>query len=92
MTSSERARQALELFDAWVDLPAARRKAQLRELAARDPALHAEVEALLEADAADLIALPPDIAAYPAAAGSVAFPETFAEPDMASPPQEGAVQ
>lgn len=50
------------------------------------------VQALLEADAGDLIALPPDIAAYPAAAGSVAFPEAFAEPDMASPPEEGAVQ
>ncbi len=53
MTSSERARQALDLFDAWVDLPAAQQQAQLRELAARDPALHAEVKALLEADAAD---------------------------------------
>jgi rubrerythrin len=50
------------------------------------------VKALLEADAADLIALPPDIAAYPAAAGSVAFPNPFEEPDMASPPEEGAVQ
>ncbi|MBL8776549.1 MAG: ferritin-like domain-containing protein [Acidimicrobiales bacterium] len=50
------------------------------------------VKALLEADAADLIALPPDIAAYPAAAGSVAFPQPFEEPDMASPPEEGAVR
>ncbi|GHC12255.1 serine/threonine-protein kinase [Thermomonas carbonis] len=53
MTSEQRARLALDLFDAWVDLPAAQQQAQLGELAARDPALHAEVRALLEADAAD---------------------------------------
>ena len=34
-------------------MPAAQREARLRELAARDPALHVEVQALLEADAAD---------------------------------------
>ncbi|HSD17462.1 MAG TPA: serine/threonine-protein kinase [Thermomonas sp.] len=53
MTANERARRALELFDDWVDLPVAQRQAQLGELAARDPALHAEVKALLDADAAD---------------------------------------
>ena len=53
MTSSERARQALGLFDDWVDLPPARQQQHLRDLAARDPALHAEVLALLDADAAD---------------------------------------
>jgi len=53
VTANECARQALELFDAWVDLPAAQQQAHLRELAARDPALHAEVKALLDADAAD---------------------------------------
>jgi len=50
------------------------------------------VKALLAADAGDLIALPPDLAALPAAAGSVGFPESLATPDMASPPEEGAVQ
>ena len=34
----------------------------------------------------------PTCAALPAAAGSVAFPEAFEEPDIASPPEEGAVQ
>jgi hypothetical protein len=49
------------------------------------------VDALLAADPA-LIALPPDLAALPDAAGSVAFPENgFEDPDMASPPEEGAV-
>lgn len=53
MSSNERARQALGLFDEWVDLPSAQQQQHLRELAARDPALHAEVKALLEADAAE---------------------------------------
>ena len=48
------------------------------------------VGALLAAP--ELIAIPVDVAALPAAAGSVAFPEAFEEPDLASPPEEGAVQ
>ena len=51
MSADRRMREALALFDAWVDLPAARQQEHLRELAARDPALHAEVQALLAADA-----------------------------------------
>jgi len=39
-----------------------------------------------------LIAIPTDVAALPAAAGSVAFPKPFEEPDLASPPAEGAVK
>lgn len=49
------------------------------------------VGALLAADAADLIAIPTDVSALPAAAGSVAFPEPFEEPNLASPPEEGAL-
>ena len=49
------------------------------------------VGALLAGGAAELIAIPTDLAALPAAAGSVAFPEPFEEPDMASPPEEGAL-
>jgi hypothetical protein len=49
------------------------------------------VDALLAADPS-LVALPPDLAALPDVAGSVAFPENgFEDPDMASPPEEGAV-
>jgi len=49
------------------------------------------VDALIKGDAADLIALPPDLAALPEAAGSVAFPEPFEGTENASPPEEGAV-
>ena len=51
------------------------------------------VKALLGADPTGaIITLPPDLAALPEAAGNVAFPENgFEDPDMASPPEEGAV-
>ena len=49
------------------------------------------VGALLEGGAAELIAIPTDLAALPAAAGSVAFPEPFEEAQLASPPEEGAL-
>ena len=39
MTSNERARQALGLFDEWVDLPSAQQQQHLRDLATRDIAL-----------------------------------------------------
>jgi len=50
------------------------------------------VGALLEGGGAALIAIPTDVAALPAAAGSVAFPDAFQGTTMASPPQEGAVR
>lgn len=40
----------------------------------------------------ELIAIPTDLAKLPAAAGSIAFPKPFEEPNLASPPQEGAVK
>lgn len=49
------------------------------------------VRALLEGGAPQLIAIPTDVAALPAAAGSVSFPAAFEEPQLASPPEEGAV-
>jgi len=51
------------------------------------------VGALLEGGAPELIAIPigADIAKLPAAAGSVAFPDAFADVSLASPPEEGAV-
>ncbi len=49
------------------------------------------VGALLDGGAPELIAIPTDLAALPAAAGSVAFPEPFEEAQMASPPEEGAL-
>lgn len=50
------------------------------------------VKALLEGGAPQLIAIPTDAAALPAAAGSVAFPDAFQGTSMASPATEGAVQ
>jgi hypothetical protein len=42
--------------------------------------------------APELIKIPTEPAKLPAAAGSVAFPEPFEGTEMASPPEEGAVQ
>jgi Ferritin-like domain len=51
------------------------------------------VQALLAADMGGAIALPPpDLAALPAAAGSVGFPDSFFKTDAARPAAEGAVQ
>jgi rubrerythrin len=50
------------------------------------------VQALLKGGAADLIALPPDVAKLPAAAGSVGFPDSFYPISMAAPVAEGAVK
>lgn len=50
------------------------------------------VKALLAGGAADLIALPPDAAKLPAAAGSVGFPNAFYPTTNARPATEGAVQ
>jgi hypothetical protein len=50
------------------------------------------VQALLKADAPQLIALPPDAAKLPAAAGSVGFPDAFFPTTLAAPVQEGAVR
>lgn len=49
------------------------------------------VQALVEGGAPQLITLPPDLAALPAAAGSVGFPEAFYQTDDARPKSEGAV-
>lgn len=50
------------------------------------------VIALIEGGAPQLIAIPTDLAALPAAAGSVAFPAPFETANLASPPEEGALQ
>lgn len=49
------------------------------------------VIALIEGGAPQLVAIPTDLAALPAAAGSVSFPAPFEEPQLASPPEEGAL-
>jgi hypothetical protein len=50
------------------------------------------VQALLKGGAPQLIALPPDAAKLPAAAGSVGFPDAFFPTSNAAPVAEGAVQ
>ncbi|MBW8809397.1 MAG: serine/threonine protein kinase [Lysobacter sp.] len=47
------AARALSLFDDYVELPASERERKLLELAAREPALHDALRALLDADAHD---------------------------------------
>jgi hypothetical protein len=59
---------------------------------AQHKAILLAVQALLGANAANLIALPPNAAALPAAAGSVGFPDGFYPTAKASPVAEGAVQ
>lgn len=49
-SATDRARQALALFDQWVELAPEQRRQRLDALAAQDPALHAEVVALFAAD------------------------------------------
>jgi hypothetical protein len=50
------------------------------------------VQALVAGGAPELIALPPDAAKLPAAAGSVGFPDSFFKTDQARPATEGAVK
>lgn len=52
------------------------------------------VQALLEAELPDLIAIPTDLAALPAAAGSASFPEPYETIDetMIAQPESGAVE
>lgn len=50
------------------------------------------VAALLEGGAQDLIAIPTQVGRLPGAAGSVAFPDPFEAPNMAEPPESGAVR
>jgi hypothetical protein len=50
------------------------------------------VQALVKANEPQLIALPPDAAKLPAAAGSVGFPDSFYPTAMAAPVEEGAVK
>ena len=50
------------------------------------------VAALLDGGAENLIAIPTMVNQLPAAAGSVAFPDPFEEPNMAEPPESGAIQ
>ena len=66
--------------------------ASIMGVEAQHAAILSAVKALLAAGAAELIALPPDAAALPAAAGSVGFPDAFFQTEGARPATEGAVK
>ena len=66
--------------------------ASIMGVEAQHAAILYAVKALLAGGAADLIALPPDAAKLPAAAGSVGFPNAFYPTTDARPADEGAVQ
>lgn len=59
---------------------------------AQHKAILLAVQALLAANAPQLIALPPNAAKLPAAAGSLGFPDAFYPTKLASPASEGAVK
>ena len=66
--------------------------ASIMGVEAQHAAILYAVQALVSGGAADLIALPPDAAMLPAAAGSVGFPDAFYKTDQARSADEGAVQ
>jgi hypothetical protein len=66
--------------------------ASIMGVEAQHAAILSAVKALLAGGAAELIALPPDAAKLPAAAGSVGFPNAFYPTTDARPATEGAVQ
>ncbi len=66
--------------------------ASIMGVEAQHAAILYAVKALVAAGMPNLIALPPDAAALPAAAGSVGFPDAFFKTTNARPASEGAVQ
>jgi len=64
--------------------------ASIMGVEAQHAAILRAVQALIAGGAASLIALPPDAAALPAAAGSVGFPDAFFPTTDARPAKEGA--
>ncbi len=66
--------------------------ASIMGVEAQHSAILRAVGALVAANAANLIALPPDAAALPAAAGNVGFPDAFFPTSAARPTKEGAVK
>ncbi len=59
---------------------------------AQHKAILLAVQALVKANAPQLIALPPEVAKLPDAAGSVGFPDAFYPTASAAPVEEGAVK
>jgi hypothetical protein len=74
------------------DASAKKVTASIMGVEAQHAAILRAVKALVGAGHPELIALPPNAAALPAAAGSIGFPDTFSKTDMARPKEEGAVK
>jgi len=74
------------------DLNARKVFASIMGVEAQHVAVLLAVQALLAGGAPQLIALPPDAAKLPAAAGSVGFPDSFFKTDQARPATEGALK
>jgi hypothetical protein len=77
---------------ALTDADARKVTASIMGVEAQHAAILYAVQALVAGGAADLIALPPDAAKLPAAAGSVGFPDPFFKTDEARRADEGAVK
>ncbi len=73
------------------DANAKRVTASIMGVEAQHASILLAVQALLAADAPQLIALPPNVAELPAAAGSVGFPDAFYPTNQARPATEGAL-
>ncbi len=73
------------------DANAVRTTASIMGVEAQHAAVLLAVKALLAGGAPQLIALPPDVAALPSAAGSVGFPDAFYPTSAARPATEGAL-
>ncbi|MBV8984250.1 MAG: ferritin-like domain-containing protein [Acidimicrobiia bacterium] len=87
---------AAETYNANVaalgDLNARKVTASIMGVEAQHVAVLNAVKALVAGGHPELIALPPNAAALPAAAGSVGFPDAFLKTDQARPADEGAVK
>lgn len=87
---------AAETYNANVaalsDVNARKVNASIMGVEAQHAAILSAVKALVAGGHPELIALPPDAATLPAAAGSVGFPDAFLKTDQARPANEGAVK
>jgi rubrerythrin len=77
---------------AYRDANAKKLAASIMGVEAQHASILYAVKALIEGGAPELIALPPDVAKLPAAAGSVGFPDAFFKTTDARPADEGAVR
>jgi hypothetical protein len=87
---------AAETYNANVsalgDINARKVTASIMGVEAQHVAVLSTVKTLVDSGHPELIALPPNVAALPAAAGNAGFPDAFLKTDQARPADEGAVK